>query len=387
MVPIPYYTMIRATDHTYSTRLAMVLHARAHGVRATARQMGCARNTVRLWLRRFTTGGRAALRSRSCAPRRCPHKTSAELEAKVLAVRRRVPCFGPRRLKDLFGLAPSHGAIARILRAHRLSQPRRRRRQRKNDLRAIKAAYPALTRLQMDTKPLYDIPHYWPQMTARKLPRQLYDLRDVKSGAVFADFGNELSATYAALSIRGILHHLRAHGLPLDRLVLSTDNGSEFGGQEKHTRRHGFPAVVRSFEARHVFIPPATPNAHADIESFHSCIEREFFDLEHCASRQDFFAKATTYLRWWNFARPNYSKGKKTPAQLLEEEGLDPILLFRDPLDLDATFRTLCSETANPQGVGQEVPALPGSIPMRRAEPPGCACRAGPSAPRPSLFS
>ena len=130
MVPIRYYAMIRSTDHSYSTRLALVLHARAHGVRATARQLGCARNTVRLWLRRFEAGGRAALRPRSCAPRRCPHKTSAEMEARILAVRKRVPCFGPRRLKDLFGLTPSPGAIARILRAHRLCQPRRRRRQR-----------------------------------------------------------------------------------------------------------------------------------------------------------------------------------------------------------------------------------------------------------------
>lgn len=351
--------MIRTSDHSFSARLGMVLHARTNGIRETASAMGCSRNTVRLWLRRFETGGRAALQPRSSAPRHCPHKTPIPIEEQVVALRKRVPCFGPRRLKDLFGLAPSEGAIARILRAHQLARPRRRRRQRKNDLRAIKAACPALERLQMDTKPLYDIPAYWPQMTARKLPRQLYDIRDVKSGAVFADFANDLSATYAALSAGRILHHLRAHGFPMDRIVLSTDNGSEFGGQEKHTRTHGFPAVVRSSGARHRFIPPRTPNAHADVESFHSAIEPEFMDLERFASRHDFFAKATTYVRWWNFARPNYSKGKKTPAQILEEDGLDPAILFLDPLDLDAAFRTLSLTNRHPGGVGQEVPALP----------------------------
>jgi hypothetical protein len=49
----------------------------------------------------------------------------------------------------------------------------------------------------MDIKPL---PYYWLQMTRLRLPRQLYDVRDVKSGAVFADYGNDLLATYAALS-------------------------------------------------------------------------------------------------------------------------------------------------------------------------------------------
>jgi hypothetical protein len=37
-----------------------------------------------------------------------------------------------------------------------------------------------------------------------------------------------------------------------------------------------------------------------------------------------FFEKVATYQRWWNFARPNYAKGGKTPAQILEESGVNP---------------------------------------------------------------
>ena len=359
MVPIPYYDMIRSSDHTYSTRLAMVLHAQRHGIRATTRALQCSRNTVRTWLRRFLVGGRSALKVQSSAPHHCPHKTSEALEKQVLSCRRRTPCFGPRRLKDLCQLKPSYGAIARILRAHGLAHPRRRKHLRKNDLRAIKAQYACGQRLQADTKPLFDIPHYWTAMTTHKLPRHEYTLRDVKSGAVFVDYANELSATYAALSVKRVLLHLRDQGFPLDRLTVSTDNGAEFGGQEKSERLSGFPAIIRSTGASHRFIPPATPNAHADVESFHSFIESEFLDLETFHSRRDFFTKVTTYQRWWNFGRPNYSKGKITPAEFLRAEGFDPAALLLDPLDLDAHFRTISSAPPSPSRVGQEVPALP----------------------------
>jgi transposase-like protein len=97
LVPVSYYDMIKASDHTYSTRMAMVLHAQTHGIRATVRAMGCSRNTVRLWLRMFRAEGRQGLHPKSCAPKTCPHKTSAADEAAVIRTRERVPCFGPRR--------------------------------------------------------------------------------------------------------------------------------------------------------------------------------------------------------------------------------------------------------------------------------------------------
>lgn len=321
--------------------------------------MGCSRNTVRLWLRRFRAQGRQGLHPKSCAPKTCPHKTAAADEAAVLRARARVPCFGPRRLKDLFGLAPSPGAIARILRQHGLSRPRRRRRVRKNDLRALKAAYQVAERLQADTMPLYDIPHYRLQMTRLRLPRHQYSVRDVKSGAVFLDYANELSATCASPGTRRVLHHLQDRGVPPGRVRVSTDNGSEYGGQERREQDRGFPATVREAGAAHRFIPPATPNAHAEVESMHSQIQAELFDLETFSSREDFLNKVATYQLSWNFARPNYSKGGKTPARILAEEGLDPLILLLPPLDLDEAFRTLCRKPPPATGAGEGVPALP----------------------------
>jgi len=355
LAPLAYYTMTRSRDHKFSLRLEMALHARTHGIRAAAEAFGASRNTVRLWLRRFEAGGRSALVERSRAPRRRPHKTSPAQEKKVLQARRALPCAGARRLKDLFGLEPSEGAIKRILRQAGLTRRRRKKRRKKNDLRAVKAQYQPFERLQADTKPLYDIPAYWPQMRTHGLPRHQYTVRDVKSGALFLAYANELSTTYATLATQAVLDHLKAHGVAMTDMVLSTDNGSEYGGQDRSQRQIGFRAKVQRYGLTHRFVPPATPNAHADVESAHSLIEPELFDLESFADRSDFFAKVATYQHWFNFARPNYSKGGNPPARFLTHAGLNPALLLFQPLDLDRCFRY----TKISPAVGQDLPALP----------------------------
>jgi hypothetical protein len=367
--------MTRSKNHVFDLRLRMAKHARVHGVKPTARLFRCSRNTVRKWLARLEAEGPAGLTDRSRAPKSCPHKTAPAQENKILAARAALPCAGPRRLKDLFGLKPSQGAIARVIRQASLAGRRKKKRQKKNDLRAIKAKYKPFERLQDDAKPLRDIPHFWPQMMDRGLPRHQYTIRDVKSGALFVDYADELSATYSTMAAQRLLGHLKAHGVDLGAMKLSTDNGSEYGGGEKHERKIGFHAKIEACGVTHVFLPPRTPNAHADVESSHAMIELELFDLEDFKDRPDFFDKARTYQRWWNFARPNYSKGGKTPAQILEEAGMDPRVLLLDPLDLDAHLRKLdFSPRARPQG-GHHLPALPDFYPLPQPRIPAAGSR------------
>jgi transposase len=320
-------------------RLRLVKHARAHGIRDAVRAFATSRNTVRRWLRRYEVEGPKGLRDRSRAPHRCPHKTSPHHERKVLEARERMPAFGPRRLKDLMGVKPSLGAVARILRQHGRTRKPRTKTEKKNDLRAVKMRYRAFQRIQADTKTLLDIPYYWSQMRALGLPQRQYTHRDVKSGALFVDYADELSTTYARMATERLVEHLERYGVDPARITLTSDNGSEYGGAERRERSHGYHAQIEALGVRHRFLPPATPNAHADVESSHRSIEDEFYDLETFRSRRDFFEKAATYQLWWNFARPNYSKGRRTPAQILEEEGIDPRVLILTPADLDLHMR------------------------------------------------
>ena len=160
MCPVRYFTMIRSRNHVFDLRVHLVRYAYEHGIRAAARQFQCSRNTVRKWLRRYQTEGIKGLQERSRAPRSCPHKTTAHLEAHVIAQRKRTPGFSARRMKMEFELTPSVGAIARILRQNGLTRKPKKKHQKKRDLRAVKARYKPFRRYHMDVKYLNDIPNY-----------------------------------------------------------------------------------------------------------------------------------------------------------------------------------------------------------------------------------
>lgn len=355
MSPPGYRSMMRGKVEAsrFELRLELVRFAQEEGIRAAERAFRCSRNTVRLWLRRYEARGAGALVEHSRAPKRIPHKTSRAEERRVVAARQAVPCFGPRRLKQMFDLKPSENAIGRILREKQLTRRKRKKREKQADLRAVKAQYRALTHLQMDVKYLWDLPTYWPQMQALGLPRFEYTIRDTKSGALFLGFGAEISVAYSTLLIGRCLRHLKQWGVDPDSVTVQTDRGGEFSGGHRKRADHGFPYAVRKlYGARHVYTPPRWPNANADVESVHRLIEEEFFDLERFSGREDFLRKTTLYQHYFNFVRPNGYKGGRTPWQIVSADHpeIDPKILALPPLLLDTELRG--------RRVGQDVPGL-----------------------------
>jgi len=352
MYPTGYYTMMRSKDHIFDYRLHMVHSAVTRGVKPTARMYQTSAPTVRKWRDRFTAEGSAGLRDRSRAPHSCPHKLSKEAEDTIIKLRKRLPGFGAEHLKDEFDLSWGVNSIARVIRQNCKTRIRKRKHRRKNDLRAIKAALKPFTHFQMDVKYLNDIPHYWPFMQFMGLPRFQYTTRELSTGAQFLTYADEISVTYATLTVKRLLEHLEKHGVDLTEVVIQSDNGSEFDGGHLDKSVPGFiDAIEKNFNALHVYIPPGCSNANADVETVHSTIEPEFFDIEKFRNRKDFLSKITTYQHYYNLARKNGSRGKKSPLTLLTEKApeLDPRILILPPVDL-------CSLL--PQGVNH-VPSEP----------------------------
>ena len=339
--------MLRADDPNFTLRHQLVAFARAHGLKPAALRFGCSRNTVRKWLRRFQSLGLHGLQSQSRAPLSCPHKTKPTLEARVVALRRKTPGFGARRLIAEFDLPLGHDAVQRILRDHPLTRTPKRRQRRQNDLRAIKAAYAPFTRFQMDVKYLTDLPVYWPQMQSLKLPRFQYTIRELSCGAQFLAYSDELSKTYATFAAERFLQHLKSHGLDTSEIIITTDLGSEFDGGTVDYRPEGFHLTIEQRHgARHRFNPPSCPNANADVESVHHTIEGEFFDAQAFDSRADFFAKISTYQLWYNVARKNGSRGYLSPLDLLARKNKDrpkkisPKIFLLHPIPLESLLPT-----------------------------------------------
>src|SRR6266540_954019 len=63
-----------------------------------ARRYGVDRRTVHRWLLRYAAGGLGALADRGSKPDRCPHQISPEVEARIVALRRSNPGWGPRTI-------------------------------------------------------------------------------------------------------------------------------------------------------------------------------------------------------------------------------------------------------------------------------------------------
>ena len=352
-----YYTMIRSKDHQFDLRLDIVIYARQHGIRAAARHFHTTRHTVRKWVRRFDEERKAGLEELSRAPHRCPHKTPWQTERQIIALRERSH-FSAQRLKDEYELTISRGAIHRIIREHGLTRRHRRKPHRKSrDLRAQKMAKPPLTYFQMDTKDLSDIPQYRSQMHHVGLPRYQFTIRDVCTGAQFLSYASELSVSYSAAIAKRFLKHGETNGIKLEDLVLTTDNGTEFSGNRLDHAATGFVHTVETqCHATHLFNRVGRPNDNADVESVHNTIESEFYELESFASLADFVAKASIYQHYYNLARFNYSKGRRSPLDIIRQRKttISERVLLLPPV----VYGTPPKHRASASGVGHDVPAL-----------------------------
>lgn len=322
-----YFDLVREMPNAYNHRLRLVDWARQRGLKPTARLFATTLPTVRKWLRRYLEQGPSGLVERSRAPHRQPRKTAPEIEQQVVALRRQLPTFGARRLIREFDLPLSHGALERIWRVHGLIRKRRRKYQRKQDLAAVKATWRLFQQISADTKDLNDIPHFWPQAQALRLPAVQYTAREVRSGLLFLAFAQRRSVAASQVFAARIQQHLDRYGVSLRDLVWQTDNGGEFIGRHNpHGPRSGFPAALG--DSQHIRIPPAAHTYNSDVETVHRLVEDEFFDLESFTSRGDFLAKAHTYQLYFNLVRPNSHKDYLSPWQIIER------LAPRSPLEL-----------------------------------------------------
>jgi transposase len=341
MYPLVYYEQIIKMPNKadkYDLRLRIVKHALACGVKPTASVFDTTPKTVRKWLRRYQQERLAGLNELPRIPHRCPHKTKPALEMKIVTLRRRFPFEGSRRLKRWHNLPCSHEAIRRILNEHGLTRKRVKKHKRKRCLREMKKRWKLFGQITVDTKDLKDIPHYWPQMQILKLPKYQFTAREIRSGLQFLGFANEKSASNACLFARILCEHLQNCGVDMKQLKIQTDNGTEFIGCFRQDRsRDGFENVVTGFGAVHKRIPVRAWSYNSDVETVHSTIESEFYDLENFEGIKDFHRRVASYQAWYNLVRENSNKDYKTPLQIITEidDKIDSAVARLPPLMLD----------------------------------------------------
>lgn len=291
MLPVSYYTMIKSKDKgfVFGVRLQLVRCAREEGIKSAARAYRVSRNTVRKWIRRYQAGGTSEMVEKSRAPHNIPHKKGEDIEREVLRHRETKPGWGAKRLKRDFDIPCFHGTIERILHEHGKIKPRKKKKKVGRSLREIKDKFRAFKRNCLDTKHLYDIPAYWPQIRALGLPKYQYTFRDMKLGAMFLGYSQELSLTASTLFVETIGAWLRKYGVKTEGSIWQSDGGSEFIGSWQKKGKSAFIKGIEALGAEHFQIPKITYNA--DVETVHNTIELEFFDIEVLITKIVFLIK------------------------------------------------------------------------------------------------
>jgi len=341
MNPIAYFNMMRQSKDPRYLRLELVRYATEHGVKPAARAFQTTPKTVRKWLKRHKPGTFDGLQEHSRAPHHQPNTVTAEQRQRVLDLKCQLPTWGAQRLKRDYDLPISEKAILKIYREEDEANPKRRKSQTKQDLRAVKAGWRLFEQICIDTKDLNDIPEFWTPARLLQLPIVQYTARDVVSGLQFIAYAQERSLICATLFAAIPLKHLQRCGVSLENCRIQTDNGSEFIGAWNAATDSSFTRAVQAIDGlKHVTIPPGAHTWQADVETVHALIENEFYRVESFTSRRDFINKAAAYTLWFNVARTNSYKNHKTPWQIIAERTskINPSVIALPPIFLDTLW-------------------------------------------------
>jgi transposase InsO family protein len=258
-------------------------------------------------LARYEAEGLEGLVDRSHRPVSCPHQMPADVEARLLELRRSRPYWGPRRL--VFELAkrgvcpvPSESAVYRCLVRAGMIDPRVRDRRSRKWKRWERGAPMELW--QMDVVggfPLAD----------GSCAKALTGIDDHSRMCVCA----RLMARERTRAVcDGLRAALAVYGTPEQIL---TDNGKVFTGRFNHPPTEVlFEAICREHGIEHLLTQPRSPTTTGKIERFHRSLRAEFLsDKRPFANLKVAQQALDEWVDDYNTARPHQSLRMGTPAE------------------------------------------------------------------------
>ena len=270
-----------------------------------ARSHGISRSWLYVLLARYRAGGYPALEARSRRPHSCAHRTPAEIEAAVLALRSELtdaghdagPATIVHHLRRRAGRSPSVATVWRILRRAGLITPQPHKRPRSSFIR-FEAALPNEL-WQADTT-------HW----------RLADGSDVEILDLIDDHSRLLLAAEVFRSVKGpdvvrtFLTAAEVHGTPASLL---TDNGAVFtGGPRRGRIRLETELAQRGIVAKHS--TPNHPQTCGKIERFHQTLKRYLARQPLAESLAVLQLQLDAYHAYYNTERPHRALAGATPA-------------------------------------------------------------------------
>jgi len=308
-------------------RLRLVRSVLDVGISETARIFDTTNKTVRKWFYKFKdvqTLSRQeqldSLRNKSRLGQYHPKKLSDDITDKIVELRKG-NSWGAFFIHNILKPPCCERTVHNKLVRAGLVGKQKTKTQKRADMTELRNEMKVFQKLQNDLKYLSDIANIYPAIILKKIPKYLLTNRDYKSGFTFIAFSYTKESHGPAILSAFAADLLEEAGVDLSGSHSQSDNGTEYRGLGK---KHGLSAYEETNTNRGMvcyYIPPRSPTSNSDAESFHNRIEVEFFDVESILNEDDLLYKSWLYMMWYNGYRPNRNKGRKSPIEILRENG------------------------------------------------------------------
>ncbi len=286
------------------------------GVAATAERFGVDPKTVRKWRDRFVAEGSGGLVDRSSRPHRSPGRSSPEVRAEVIGLRR---CRrrGAAWIAHEVGVAAStvqkilnEAGLGRLDRGDRATKPApvRYQRERPGEL------------VHVDVKKLPAIPPGggWrvhgrgqaPTPGAKAGYRYLHTALDDRSRVAYSEILNDEQAVTAAAFYQRAHAWFSARGVVVERVL--TDNGPCY-----RSRRWTETLASRGVAAR--YTRPYRPQTNGKVERFHRILLEEWAYIRPWTSEEQRHAAYQGFLHYYNHHRAHGALNWAAPASTLKD--------------------------------------------------------------------
>jgi len=331
-------------------RLDMVNYALEHGVVEAAEYFNTSRKTVGKWKKRFEKSGIKGLYDQSRRPHTSPRSLKADKIEKVIEIKKYFGNISTKRLAKMNILPCCHETARKHLKLNGYGRGDKVKKYvAKRSLREMKEKWDVFEEIVVDTKYLWDMPNYFKYMKYYGLPRYQYTARDVKSGMLFTAYSNQISLAHSKVFVKTIVEFLRKNGVDVTKTTFQYDNGSEYVACVRAKEISRMEQALKELGVGYQRIPVGRWSYNSDVETVHSIMEYEFFEIEPFKSREVFFEKAACYCLFFNNFRQNSNRDYKTPSDYIQEAGLHKYLNLWMPIDLDKVLNIECDVIAKRQ--------------------------------------
>lgn len=267
-------------------------------------EFGVARKTGYKWVERFFESGLPGLADLSRAPQRCPHALEDATVEAIVALRKKHPTWGPKKLlaylsgKKPDDAWPSHSTIGAVLKRYGLVQERRRRNRTPRSTHPLAAATEPNVVWCADFKGKFRV--------GREYCNPL-TISDAYSRFLLECHRTEGERTEPVKAVFELAFH--EYGLPLR---IRTDNGSPFA-----SRTVGGLSRLSIWWVKLGILPERIEPGHPEQNGRHERMHRTL-KLETASpprSTLDAQQAAFDCFRYtYNYERPHEALGQRTPA-------------------------------------------------------------------------